>query len=164
VLEREIRRLDPGVPIADLRTMPQLVQGGMTLLFLRLATLQVGALGFLGMLLAVVGVYGVVSYSATQRTREIGIRLALGAAPRAIGRLVLSQGAMLVAGGIVVGLGAAALVTRALSGLFFLVGSNDAVTFAVVTMTLAAIALFACYLPARRAMRVNPIIALRHEL
>jgi ABC-type antimicrobial peptide transport system permease subunit len=87
-----------------------------------------------------------VSYSAVQRTREIGIRLALGAAPRAIARLVIGGGASLVGAGVIVGLGAAALVTRALSRFFVLVGANDASTFVIVTALLAAIALFACSL------------------
>jgi ABC-type antimicrobial peptide transport system permease subunit len=163
VLEREIRALVPEMPIADLKTMPQLIEGGWTLLFLRLAALQVGALGLLGLLLAVVGVYGVVSYTAGQRTKEIGIRLALGAAPRAVGRLVMTQGARLVILGVIGGLAVAGFATRALSRIFVMVGANDALTFVVVTSALAAIALLACYLPARRAMRVNPIVALRHE-
>jgi ABC-type antimicrobial peptide transport system permease subunit len=104
-----------------------------------------------------------VSYGASQRTREMGIRLALGADPSVVRALVLRQGAVLVAGGIVCGLLVAAGVTRALSRFFFLVGSTDVMTFAVVTALLGAIALVACYLPARRAMRVDPMIALRHE-
>jgi putative ABC transport system permease protein len=120
-------------------------------------------MGVLGLLLAVVGVYGVVAYGASQRTREMGIRLALGADPAVVRGLVLRQGAGLVVAGIACGLIVAAGVTRALSRVFFLADSTDAPTFAVVTALLAAIALVACYLPARRAMRVDPMIALRHE-
>ncbi len=163
ILQREIQALDPDVPIADLRTMSQMVQGGMGFVLFRVGTLQAGAMGVLGLLLAVVGVYGVVSYGAAQRTRELGIRLALGADPIVVGGLVLRQGAGLVAIGIVCGVGVAALVTRALSRIFFLVGANDLPTFVAVTSLLAVIALIACYLPARRAMRVDPMIALRHE-
>ena len=121
-------------------------------------------MGVLGLLLAVVGVYGVVSYGAAQRTRELGIRLALGANPIRVGGLVLRQGAGLVVAGIVCGIGGAALVTRALARIFFLSGGNDTtITFVMVTGLLTGIALVACYLPARRAMRVDPMIALRHE-
>ena len=119
-------------------------------------------MGILGLLLTIVGVYGVVSYGASQRTREIGIRLALGAEPADVGQLVLRQGIRLVSTGIALGLVIAAGVTRTLSRLLFVIG-DDTGTFAVVTILLAAIALVACYLPARRAMRVDPMIALRHE-
>lgn len=163
LIQREVNALDPDVPIADLLTMQQALHGSLGVLLFRLGAIQAAAMGTLGLMLAVIGVYGVVSYSAAQRTREIGIRLALGAAPRAIGRLVVGRGAALVAAGIIVGLGLSALVTRGLSRFFFFVGANDAATFAAVTALLAAIALVACYLPARRAMRVNPIVALRHE-
>jgi putative ABC transport system permease protein len=129
----------------------------------RVGTLQAGAMGVLGLLLTIVGVYGVVSYGASQRTRELGIRLALGARPRTLLGLVLRQGVGLVVAGICIGLAGAALVTRALSRLFFLVGGMEAGTFAAVTLLLSGIALVACYLPARRAMRVDPMIALRHE-
>jgi predicted permease len=163
LVEREIQALDPDVPIADVKTLTDVVEGGMGFLLFRIGTLQAGAMGILGLLLAVVGVYGVVSYGATQRTREMGIRLALGADPAVVRGLVLRQGAGLVVAGIVCGLLVAAGVTRALSRLFFLVGSMDVMTFVVVTGLLSAIALVACYLPARRAMRVDPMIALRHE-
>jgi putative ABC transport system permease protein len=163
VMEREIQRLDPDMPVADLRTMTEIVQGGMGFLLFRIGTLQAGAMGLLGLLLAVVGVYGVVSYGASQRTREMGIRIALGAEPSSVRTLVLRQGSTLVIAGITGGLLMAAAVTRALSRFFFLVGSTDLPTFAVVTLLLSAIAMVACYLPARRAMRVDPMIALRHE-
>jgi hypothetical protein len=163
LVEHEIQALDPEVPIADVKTLAEVVQGGMGFLLFKIGILQAGAMGILGLLLAVVGVYGVVSYGASQRTREMGIRLALGADPAVVRTLVLRQGAVLVAGGIVCGLLVAAGVTRALSRFFFLVGSTDVLTFAGVTTLLGAIALVACYLPARRAMRVDPMIALRHE-
>ena len=163
IVEREIQALDPEVPIADVKTMTDVVRGGVGFLLFKVGTLQAGATGILGLLLAVVGVYGVVSYGASQRTREMGIRLALGADPAVVRGLVLRQGAGLVIVGIVCGLLVAAGVTRALSRMFFLVGSMDVATFAVVTALLSAIALVACYLPARRAMRVDPMIALRHE-
>ena len=163
LLERELQALDPEVPVADVKTMSQIVEGGMGFLIFRVGTLQAGAMGVLGLLLTVVGVYGVVSYSASQRTRELGIRMALGAEPAIVRLLVLRQGAVLVVAGIGCGLLIAAAATRALARFFFFVGVNDTATFAVVTSLLAAIALVACYLPARRAMRVDPMIALRHE-
>lgn len=163
LVQREVAAVDPDVPIADLVTMSQALDGSLGVLLFRVGAMQAAAMGALGLILAVIGIYGVVLYSAVQRTREIGIRLALGAAPRAIASLVIGGGARLVGAGIIIGLGAAALVTRALSRFFVLVGANDASTFMIVTALLAAIALFACYLPARRAMQVNPIVALRHE-
>jgi predicted permease len=163
LVEREIQTLDRDMPIADLKSMTHIVQGGMGFLLFRIGTLQAGAMGILGLLLAVVGVYGVVSYGATQRTREMGIRLALGADPAIVRGLVLRQGAALVIGGIVCGLLLAGGVTRLLSRFFFLVGATDITTFAIVTALLSTVALVACYLPARRAMRVDPMIALRHE-
>ena len=163
LVEREIQALDPEVPVADVKTLTQVVEGGMGFLLFRVGTLQAAAMGVLGLLLAVVGVYGVVSYGASQRTREMGIRLALGADPAVVRGLVLRQGATLVIGGIVCGLFVAAGVTRALSRFFFLVGSTDLATFFWVSALLSAIALVACYLPARRAMRVDPMVALRHE-
>jgi putative ABC transport system permease protein len=105
----------------------------------------------------------VVSYGASQRTREMGIRIALGADPVAVRRLILRQGAVLVAAGMAVGLLVAAGVTRSLARFIFLAGAGDLLTFVAVTALLAAIALVACDLPARRAMRVDPIVALRHE-
>ena len=163
LLQREIAALDPEVPVADVKTLNEVIQGGMGFVIFRVGTMQAGSMGLLGLLLAVVGIYGVVSYGASQRTREMGIRLALGAAPAALGRLVLRQGAALVLGGVACGVLAAAGVTRALSRFFFLGSGVEAATVAGVALLLSAIALLACYLPARRAMRVDPIVALRHE-
>jgi ABC-type antimicrobial peptide transport system permease subunit len=163
LVQRELAALDPDVPVADMKTLTQVVQGGVGFVLYRVGTLQAGAMGVLGLLLTIVGVYGVVSYGAAQRTREMGIRLALGAEPPMLRRLVLRQGAGLVVAGIVCGLVAAAGLVRALSRYFFLMGGTEAVTVAAVTALLSAIALVACYLPARRAMRVDPIVALRHE-
>jgi predicted permease len=163
LMEREIHGLDADMPIADARTLRQIVEGGVGFLLFRIGSLQAGAMGILGLILAVVGVYGVVSYGASLRMREMGIRIALGAEPRNVRGLVLRQGTALVLAGIVCGLVVAAGVTRTLSKFFVLIGALDVPTFAVVTVALAAIALVACYLPARRAMRVDPMVALRHE-
>ena len=163
LVQREIAALDPEVPVADVKTVTQVVQGGMGFVIFRVGTMQAGSMGVLGLLLAVVGIYGVVSYGASQRTREMGIRLALGAEPAALKRLVLRQGATLVVAGVACGALIAAGVTRALARFIFLGSGMQAATIVAVTLLLSAIALVACYLPARRAMRVDPMIALRHE-
>ena len=163
LVEREIHALDADMPIADARPLREIVEGGVGFVLFRLGSVQTGAMGLLGLVLAAVGVYGVVSYGASLRMREMGIRVALGASPAAVRGLVLRQGGVLVIAGIVAGLAIAAAVTRTLSTFFVLVGSLDVATFAGVTALLSAIALVACYLPARRAMRVDPMTALRHE-
>jgi putative ABC transport system permease protein len=163
LVEREIHALDRDLPLADFMPLEQVVNTGLSYLMFRIGTIQSGAMGLLGLLLSVVGVYGVVSYGASLRTREMGIRVALGAEPKDVRGLVLRQGAALVCAGITCGLALATMVTRAMSRLFFLDGAIDVPAFAVVTALLGSIALVACYLPARRAMRVDPMIALRHE-
>ena len=128
----------------------------------RLGASLAGAMGILGLALAVVGVYGVVSFAASQRTREIGIYMALGASPRDVLSLILRQGVYLVAAGMVAGLAGAFAITR-LMGSLLLVSPSDPFTFIGVTLMLAAIALWACYVPAIRAARVDPTVALRYE-
>ncbi len=162
-VQREIQAVDPDVPIADLRTMNQSLAGGFGFMLFRMGAIQAGSMGILGLLLAVIGVYGVVSYGASQRTREIGIRMALGADPADVRRLVLGQGVRLVIAGIALGLVASAAFARLAAGYVLLVSASDPLTFTMVTLLLAAIAMWACYLPARRAMRVDPMVALRHE-
>jgi predicted permease len=163
LVEREIHALDADMPIADARPLRQIVEGGVGFVLFHIGSVQAGTMGLLGLVLAVVGVYGVVSYGASLRMREMGIRVALGASPAAVRGLVLRQGSILVVAGIIAGLAVAAVVTRTLATFFVLVGSLDMLTFAGVTALLSAIALVACYLPARRAMRVDPMTALRHE-
>jgi putative ABC transport system permease protein len=122
-------------------------------------------MGFAGIafLLAAVGIYGVISYDVSQRTNEIGIRMALGAQPADVRRLILGQGARLAVYGIVAGLLGAAVLTRWMGTMLFGVQPTDAWTFTVVSVLLAVVALAASYLPARRAMVPDPVIALRHE-
>ena len=129
----------------------------------RVGAIQASALGMIGLILAVVGVYGVVEYGASQRTREIGIRLALGANPGDVRRLVLRHGAVLVVAGVAIGLGLSLVVTEALTRFVVLVSATDPWTVGGVTVVLGAIVLVACYLPARRAMRIDAMTALRHE-
>jgi predicted permease len=162
-LRETVRELDPDMPIGDLQTMSRSLGGLQGFLIFRVGAMQAGLLGLLGLTLAVVGVYGVVSYGATQRTREIGIRMALGAVPRDILRIILGQGIWLVVSGVVLGLAGAAAMARLLERFLLLVSATDPLTFIAVTLLLASAALCACYLPARRATRVEPVVALRHE-
>jgi putative ABC transport system permease protein len=160
-VEREIKALRgaPDLPIADLRTMNQSLAGLFGYLIFRIGAIQATGMGVLGLTLALIGVYGVVSFGASLRTREIGIRVALGAQPGDIHRLMLGQGLQLVTVGILVGLAASLAMARVLSRFLPLVDATDWVTFVSVATGLAALALWACYLPARRATRVPKIAA-----
>jgi predicted permease len=158
-----VHGLAPDLPIYDVQTMKQSLWGMDGFFVFRLGAVLAAVMGLIGLTLAVVGVYGVVSYSAEQRTREIGIRMALGAGRREILGLMLRQGMGLVMAGVLSGLVASWALTRTLARLLVGVSATDPLTFAGVTLLLAAIALWACYVPARRAMRVEPVVALRYE-
>ena len=162
-VEREIHALEPDLPLADFQTMNESLNGFMGFRVFRMGAQQAASMGVLGLILAAIGIYGVVSYGAAQRTREIGIRMALGAAPPNVRAMILRQGAWVVAGGLTAGLLGAILFTQLTRRVLPLVDTTDPLTFALVSFLLAVIALWACYLPARRAMRVDPIVALRHE-
>jgi putative ABC transport system permease protein len=129
----------------------------------RFNLLLLASFALLAMLLASVGIYGVVSYAAVQRTHEVGVRMALGAQRRDVLKLILAQGMVLLLIGIGVGLIGAFLLTRFLSALLYGVRPTDSATFAAVSLLLAAVAIVACYIPARRATRVDPMVALRYE-
>jgi predicted permease len=161
-VEGEIHALDPNMPVT-LQTMDGVLDGGQGFFLFRVGAMQAGGMGILGLMLAAVGVYGVMSYGATQRTREIGIRMALGATPRAILNIILRQGVWMVTSGLVVGLLGAAAIARLLGTFLVFISMNDPLAFALIPVLLAGIALAACYIPARRAMRLEPMIALRHE-
>ena len=163
LIEREIKALAPDLPIADLQTMHTSLAGLFGFMIFRVGSIQAGGMGLLGLLLALVGVYGVVSFGASLRTREIGIRVALGAQPRDVLRLILGQGLQLVAAGLVIGLGIAIALGRALAHNLPLVDGSDWRMFLAVAAGLAALALWSCYIPARRATRVPVTTALRHE-
>ncbi len=160
-VEETIHQLNPEMPLFNVNPLSVTMQLGS--LFQRIAVTFAGSFGLLAMLLAAVGIYGVVAYSTRQRTREIGIRVALGAAKGGIYSLVLGQGLRLTLAGLVVGTALAVAFTRLLKAQLFGVSETDALTFASVGLLLAAVALLACHIPARRATRVDPMVALRYE-
>jgi predicted permease len=163
IVQHEIQALDANAPIEEIQTMKESLGGTLGYFIYRLGASLAAAMGLLGLLLAVVGVYGVVSYAATQRTQELGVRMALGASPRQILALLLKQGAQLVAAGLFFGLIGAWLLTRAMSHMLVGVSPSDPLTYISVAALLSFITLLACWIPARRAMRVDPMVALRYE-
>ena len=156
-----VAAIDKDQPIFDVHTMQQLVDDSISTR--RLTLVLLGIFSALALILAAIGIYGVMAYSVALRTQEIGIRIALGAQQKDVLRLILGQGARIAFFGVAIGLVAAAALARLLSSLLFSVSAGDPITFAAVSILLAAIALLACYIPARRALRVDPIIALRYE-
>jgi ABC-type antimicrobial peptide transport system permease subunit len=160
-LRREAQAVDPAVPVFDTTGLKDSIAA--SLFEQRISANLLSILGIVALLLAAVGLYGVIGYSVAQRTNEIGIRMALGAEPSAVMRLVVGQGMKLAIAGIAIGLVAALGLTRLMAGLLFGVSATDPLTFAGVAILLAFVALAAAYIPARRAMRVDPMIALRDE-
>ena len=159
-MRQTVRSLDAELPM-NFRTLEQIFSSSLDQR--RFSLVVFGVFAVVALLLAVMGIYGVMTYAVSQRTSEIGIRVALGATAGDIQRLILGQGLRLIAPGVVVGLAGALALTRLLASLLFGVGASDPVTFAGVAGLLAAVALLACYLPARRATRVDPLVALRHD-
>jgi len=157
----EVRALDRNMPVYGVRTLGTRLNASLGPP--RSAATLLGVFGLLALLLASVGLYGVVGYSVAHRTREIGVRMALGAQRRDVLRLVVRQGMMLIALGIAAGLATAFAVTRLTSSLLFGVSPTDPTTLAVTTVLLAAVGSLACLIPARRATRVDPLVALRYE-
>jgi predicted permease len=160
-LRREVGALDETLPVFGIKTMPQFMERSLWASS-NVAGL-VGGFGLAALLLAAVGIYGLMSYSVAQRTREIGIRAALGAQPGDVLRLVAKQGMSLALIGIALGLAGALALTRVMSSLLYGVSATDPATFSVITLLLTAVAFLACYIPARRATKVDPMIALRYE-
>jgi len=160
-IRQAIRAVDPDQPVFAVATMKEHLSEN--LVTERFSAFLMGALATMGLLLAALGLYGVMSYSTAQRTGEIGLRMALGARPRDILKLALAQGLRLSLIGLGLGLAGAMVVTRFLSGVLYQVSPTDPATFAVIVFLLAAVTLVACYLPARRAMQVDPLVALRRE-
>jgi putative ABC transport system permease protein len=158
---REVHTVDPGVPVYDIRTMQERLSD--SLARQRFAAAMLGAFAAFALLLAAIGVYGVISYLVTQSTHDIGVRVALGAQPAQILSLVVRQGMALAAVGIAAGLIGAVALTRVMTGLLFGVSATDALTFASVAAILAAVVCAATIVPARRATGVDPMVALREE-
>jgi putative ABC transport system permease protein len=156
-----VHSIDRNLPLSNAKTMDQLVEASVGQR--KLSMILLGVFSGIALLLASIGIYGVMSYSVTQRTRELGIRMALGAARSRVLGLVVGQGMALAAAGVVIGLVAAFALTRFLASQLFGVGATDPATFAVVALLLAAVALLATLLPALRATRVDPVVALRDE-
>lgn len=160
-VRNEVHSLDPNLPVYDVKTMADHMR--LPLFPARIAAVVLGAFGLVALALAAIGIYGVTSYSVSQRTREIGIRMALGAQLGDVLRLIISQGLKLTALGVGLGLIGAFLLTRALASLLYEVSATDPATFLLVPALLAAIALLASYFPARRATKVDPVVSLRYE-
>lgn len=160
-LRRAIWSADKTAPITDMLTMDQIVADSVAAP--RFQTILLGAFGALGLVLAMVGIYGVISYSVSQRTREFGVRMALGAQPESILRMVIREGMLLVLAGVAVGVAGALALERVLQSLLFEVKPTDPATFIGVVIALGLVALAACWFPARKAMRVTPMEALRYE-
>jgi len=160
-IRRETKRLIPNLPPPVVRTMDELVS--QTVAQPRLQAGLLGLFAGVALLLTAIGLYGVLACIVTQRHREIGIRLALGAPRRKVLWLILGQGLALTLAGVGLGTGAALALTRLLSALLYEVRPTDAPTFAAVSLLLGAVALLACWLPARRAATINPVEALRYE-
>jgi predicted permease len=160
-MERAVHELNPDLPLFNVNPLRATMQFGA--LFQRIAATFAGSYGLLAMLLAAVGIYGVVAYTTRQRTREIGIRMALGAEKSDIFRLILRQGFYLAAAGLAIGIALSFALTRFLKSALYGVGATDALTFASVALALTGVTLAACYIPARRATNIEPAAALRCE-
>jgi len=160
-IKNAIWSVDRNQPVFAVRSMDEIISGIVSAQ--RLAFLLLGVFAFVALALAAIGIYGVTSYLVSERTHEIGLRVALGAQPNDISRLVLGHGARLAGIGVIGGVLAALALTRLLSSLLFGVSANDPLTFVGVAILLALVALAACYIPARRAMRLDPVVALRRE-
>jgi ABC-type antimicrobial peptide transport system permease subunit len=162
-VRRALRAAAPGLPVFSTKTFRQHIESSVSLWIVRVGAVLFSIFGALALVLAVVGVYGVKAYSVARRTREIGIRMALGAAPGAVLRLVFREGLWMTLSGAALGLLLAVGIGRVASSLLYRVSPFDPWAFTVAPLALIAAALLACWLPARRATRVNPLVALRAE-
>jgi putative ABC transport system permease protein len=160
-VRRAVWEVDKDQPVSDIRTMEDVLSTSIARQ--RFSTLLLGVFAAVALVLAAVGIYGVMSYSVAQRTREIGIRIALGAQASNVLRLVISQGLKLASVGVLLGLAGSLLLTRLMSSLLFGVSATDPATLVTISLLLVAVALLASYIPARRAAKTNPLDALRHQ-
>jgi ABC-type antimicrobial peptide transport system permease subunit len=160
-IRQAVWSVDANLPLAGVYTMNHYYKASMARASFTLVML--GIAGAMALILGAVGLYGVIAYSVSQRTREIGIRVALGADRRHVLSLVLNEGMLMILLGLAIGLAASFILTRFLASLLFGVSPTDPLTFASVALLLAAVALVACYVPASRALRVDPMLTLRHE-
>jgi putative ABC transport system permease protein len=162
-IRNECRELEPGLTVAQVMTMEQIIANSPSTFMRRYPALLIGVFAAVALLLAAIGIYGVMSYSVSQQTREIGVRLALGARKLDVLRLVIGRGMLLALAGVGVGVVAAFGLTRLMTGLLFGVEASDPATFGLIALLLVMVALLACYVPARRASKIDPLTALRHE-
>ncbi len=158
-VEREVRSAAPQILVSGTRTGRELVDGG--LFQAKVGVMLLSVFGLVALGLASIGLYGIMAYSVNQRKREIGLRMALGAAQASVLRLILKQGMSLVLTGVLIGLGASLFVDRLLSRMLYGVSPNDPASVIAAVVVLLGVALVACYLPARWASRVDPLVALR---
>jgi putative ABC transport system permease protein len=160
-IREQVLAVDPNQPVYDVKTMEERV--ALTLETRRFAVVLLSVFGALALLLAAIGLYGVLAFAVSQRTREIGIHMALGARARDVLFMVIKQGMSLVLVGVVLGVGGAYVLTRTIRSLLFEIGPTDSLTFLIVPLLLAVVGFIACYVPARRATKVDPLVALRYE-
>ena len=160
-VREQVRRVDPEQPIWNIRTMDQIRDESVAPERLNLTLFSIFA--GIALLLAIVGIYGVMSYTVTQRTHEIGIRMSIGAQQRDVFKMVLGQGMMLALIGIAIGLVGAFALTRLMAAMLFSITATDPATFAGIAILLTTVALIACYLPGRRATKVDPAVSLKYE-
>jgi ABC-type antimicrobial peptide transport system permease subunit len=160
-VKHQVWSVDKDAPITNLKTMDQVVARKYAEPHFQ--ALLLGSFGAIGLVIAMVGIYGVISYGVTQRTHEIGIRMALGAQPGNALRMVIREGMLLAGAGVALGIGGAFALGRLLQSLVFGISPTDSATFVGVATALLIVAFVACYIPARMAMKVDPMVALRHE-
>ena len=160
-IRQEVQKIDKDLPVTDVAMMPDIIEASVAQP--RFRTFLLGLFGAMALVLAATGIFGVISYSVSRRTNEIGIRVALGASRGTILRMVLRETLLLTFAGLAVGLPCALAASRLLGNMLFGVSASDPATLAIVAITLAAVAALAAYIPARRAMRVDPMVALRYE-
>jgi len=162
-IRTELHAMDPQLPMIQPTTLEQVANESPSVFLRRYPSYLIGSFAALALILAMVGLYGLISYMVLQRTREIGIRVAMGAQGSDILKMVLRQGVRAAVAGVAIGILAALALTRFMSSLLYGVTPADGLTFAVVAALLLLVAVAACAIPARRAMRVDPIVALRYE-